>query len=82
MSNKKAIHIRYRDSNKRSQILIHPSNYPCDLDGCIAPGTEEWEDYGIKNSRKAFGEIIEALGGWEKGKKFELEVQGFKQNAG
>ena len=55
-------------------FLIHIANYPCQLDGCIAPGTEVWEGYGVKNTRKALDNIINALGGWENGKTFEMEI--------
>jgi hypothetical protein len=63
-------------------VFIHEANYPCFLDGCIAPGTEEWEGYGVKNTSEALKGIINALGGWVKDKKFVLEVKGEKTTAG
>jgi len=32
-------------------IFIHTANFPWQLDGCIAPGTEEWKDYGVRKSK-------------------------------
>ena len=63
-------------------VFIHASNHPCQLDGCIAPGTEEWHGYGVKDSSAALREIIEALGGWQQGRCFEMEVRGTKTTPG
>lgn len=63
-------------------VFIHVSNHPCQLDGCIAPGTEEWDGYGVKHSAAALTQIIDALGGWEVGQQFEMIVRGTNNGRG
>lgn len=53
----------------RTYIMIHPANWPNQLQGCIAPGM----DYtvisgrqGVSSSRAAFDLLMDELGGKEK----------------
>jgi hypothetical protein len=78
---KKAMEAR-RAIRVEGQVLVHPAAFPCDLDGCVAPGKEMRKDYGVTKSRAAFAEIIEALGGWAGNKKVQIEIRGFKTRAG
>ena len=63
-------------------LFIHVANYPMYLEGCIGPGKEVWEGFGVTQSQTALSEIIQALGGWEQGKQFPLEIVGYKADAG
>ncbi len=54
-------------------ILIHPSNYPHDIIGCIAPG-KVLKRNGIGGSTKALEEIFQFCGGFAVGKKIKLHV--------
>ncbi len=55
-------------------ILIHPSNYAYQLEGCIAPGRKKVED-GVDDSIAAMSDIFRACGGFEEGKKILLVVR-------
>lgn len=47
------------DVPERSQILIHPGNYPKDTLGCILPGDSRDEDKGaVWNSRNTWHAIL------------------------
>ena len=42
----------------RTYILIHPANFPSELEGCIAPGLElHPERWGVSRSRDAMGKL-------------------------
>jgi hypothetical protein len=75
-----------RDGDKQifvqGNILVHSAAYPDQIAGCIAPGTEIWEDFGVKNSATAMTEIIDWLGGWEVNRTARFEVKGYKDTAG
>jgi hypothetical protein len=58
----------------RGRIYIHPGNYPNDVEGCVAPGRHRIKN-GVGESVLATQEIFDALGGWELGKRFVLEVR-------
>ena len=58
------------DVNRRTYIMIHPANWPCDLEGCIGVGMDlniskdragNWVE-GVTDSRAAFRELMEYLG--------------------
>ena len=70
------------EGRNNNNVFIHAAPYPCYLDGCIAPGSEVWEGYGVKNSRGALINLIKAMGGWDPGKRFTLEVKGEGTTAG
>ena len=55
-------------------ILIHPSNYAYQLEGCIAPGRKTSEE-GVDNSVAALSDIFRACGGFVDGKKVMLVVR-------
>jgi len=57
------------------RIYIHPANWPKQLLGCIAPGTEKLET-GVAHSRDALEEIFTSLGGYTTGQTFEIQVGG------
>jgi hypothetical protein len=43
---------------QRTYILIHPGNFPHDIEGCIAPGLEMHPStWGVMHSRKAMEKI-------------------------
>jgi hypothetical protein len=54
-------------------ILIHPSKYPHDIVGCIAPGKVQTHN-GIDESKKALEEIFQFCGGFGEGRKVRLHV--------
>jgi hypothetical protein len=54
-------------------ILIHPSKYPHDIVGCIAPGKVLTHN-GIDESKQALEEIFQYCGGFAEGKKVRLHV--------
>jgi len=54
-------------------ILIHPSKYPHDIVGCIAPGKVVTHN-GIDHSKQALDEIFQFCGGFAEGKKIRLHV--------
>jgi hypothetical protein len=54
-------------------ILIHPSKYPHDIVGCIAPGKIQTHN-GIDESKMAMEEIFQYCGGFGEGKKIRLRV--------
>lgn len=49
----------------RSTCLIHPANYPSDLEGCAAPGETiarfPKEGMGVTNSRRTMARLLELL---------------------
>lgn len=47
----------------RTEILIHPANFPHELLGCIAPGTT-WhtQKWGVAHSRIALSQIVDRIG--------------------
>ncbi|TKB53295.1 DUF5675 family protein [Ferrimonas aestuarii] len=48
--------------SQRSHCLIHPANWPDQLEGCIAPGLEFHPDrWGVKSSRTAFKRLMETI---------------------
>ncbi len=55
-------------------ILIHPSNYAYQSEGCIAPGRKTSEE-GLDNSIAAMSDIFCACGGFVDGKKVMLVVR-------
>ena len=55
-------------------FLIHASDVPGKLDGCIAPGREKTPN-GVGHSREALDEILEAFGGWARRRAVPLVVQ-------
>lgn len=56
-------------------FLIHASDVPGKLDGCIAPGRRKTAS-GVAGSREALDEILEAFGGWERRGLVTFVVQG------
>ena len=67
--------IRVLGSYSKGRIYIHPSNYPSQLAGCIAPGVGR-NKAGVSDSRTAIKLLFEALGGFSKGRKLSLLVSG------
>jgi hypothetical protein len=65
--------IRILGEYSRGRIYIHAANHPHQLEGCIAPGMRII-DHGVEQSWMALTKIFEALGGWEEGRRFTLEV--------
>lgn len=65
--------LRFLGERARGRIYFHSANRPDQLEGCIAPGRVETAD-GVGESRAAMIDIFTALGGWEEGKRFEMEV--------
>lgn len=54
------------DVPERSLIMIHPANWPYELQGCIAPGLDYMilsGKQGVSSSRKAFARLMVALAG-------------------
>jgi len=46
----------------RTHILIHPANYPHELEGCIAAGKSYFtQAFGVSNSRTATKELFQEL---------------------
>ncbi len=62
------------ESRARGRIYIHPANHPHELEGCVAPGLDVAAN-GVLDSRRACLLVYGALGGWEEGKRFDLEVR-------
>ena len=49
---------------KRDEILIHPANWPHELEGCLAPGMSLFTRYnGVTNSRDARDALHTTTGG-------------------
>lgn len=67
-----ALRINFKGPRGNS-ILIHPANYPGQLEGCIAPGLLETER-GVGQSVAALSQVFDALGGFQVGREFELLV--------
>ena len=65
--------LKWLGDKARGRIYFHSANAPSQLEGCIAPGRVEIED-GVGESRAAMLEVFDSLGGWEEGKRFEMEV--------
>ena len=61
------------DRGKLAGILIHPSNYPHDIVGCIAPGKVMLPN-GVNHSKKALEEIFQYCGGFVVGRQIRLHV--------
>ena len=61
-------------SGAPAPILIHPSNYAYQLEGCIAPGRKTSEE-GVDNSIAALSDIFRVCGGFAEGKKVLLVVR-------
>jgi Family of unknown function (DUF5675) len=61
-------------SGAPAPILIHPSNYAYQLEGCIAPGRKTSEE-GVDDSVAALSDIFRACGGFVEGKKVLLVVR-------
>jgi hypothetical protein len=72
-SNAKAI--RVLGAYSKGRIYIHPSNWPHELTGCVAPGLQMRSD-GVGPSRPAMKKLFKAIGGFELGRELKLEVQG------
>lgn len=66
-------HNVWNDRGKLAGILIHPSNYPHDIIGCIAPG-KAMRPNGVKDSTQALEEIFQYCGGFAVGRKIRLHV--------
>lgn len=57
----------------RTHILIHAANFPHELQGCIAVGTELMADkVAVASSRKALNKLYEELANID---EFELEIK-------
>ncbi|UTV28985.1 DUF5675 family protein [Photobacterium atrarenae] len=63
--------VTVKGPSQRTHCLIHVANFPEEVEGCIAPGTDfHSARWGVANSRYAFGRLMELLGGQE----WELEI--------
>ncbi len=58
---------------KTDNILMHVANYPHEITGCIAPGTEQWSG-GAGYSDTALKAIFTSLGGFSAGTKVKIIV--------
>lgn len=63
-----------KGSHSKPRILIHPANWPDQLEGCIAAGSER-SILGVSRARDAILDIFDAIGGWEQDKKIRLYVE-------
>lgn len=67
--------IRVLGEYSKGRIYLHPSNYPHQLQGCIAPGLSQ-HPFGVVSSQKAIQILCDALGGWREGYRLKMEVKG------
>lgn len=54
--------------------LLHPANWPRQLEGCVAPGLSWMGTEGVASSTDAMNAIFAVLGGFADGRKLAVRV--------